>query len=134
VRRLPRHSTTACLSALPALCVRFSCSVLFHPTALHCALARQIGLCIHLQLGSLLPVGTKLDVRVAPGSHHVEAPLNRCVSCTCVPSGSSVARLATSDSTPTLTCSVLNDKERIVAALEIPPVRAQLQALLPPDD
>jgi hypothetical protein len=79
--------------------------VLFHPTVPHCSLARHIGLCVRLRLRESLPAEHKINIRVSPGSHHDEVALNR----------------------------VLNDKERVVAALEVPQVLAQLQALLPPD-
>jgi len=79
--------------------------VLFHPTVPHCTLARNIGLLVLLRLRDSLPAEHKVTVQLAPSSHQDEVALNR----------------------------VLNDKERVVAALEIPQVLAQLQALLPPD-
>ena len=58
-----------------------------------------------LRLRDSLPAEHKVTVQLAPSSHQDEVALNR----------------------------VLADKERVVAALEIPQVLAQLQALLPPD-
>ena len=91
--------------ALPLCACLSARRVLFHPTVPHCTLARNIGLLVLLRLRDSLPAEHKVMVQLAPSSHHDEVSLNR----------------------------VLNDKERVVAALEIPQVLAQLQALLPPD-
>lgn len=64
--------------------------VTFTPTVPHCSLTTLIGLSIRLQLERSLPLYTKIDVFVTPGSHEQEEQVNK----------------------------QLNDKERVAAALE----------------
>lgn len=66
--------------------------VCFTPTVSHCSLATLIGLSIQVKLLRCLPVGTKVDVRIAEGTHSTEAAVNK----------------------------QLADKERVAAALENP--------------
>ncbi|ORC86622.1 MIP18 family protein [Trypanosoma theileri] len=62
----------------------------FTPTVPHCSMTTLIGLCIHVRLQRALPVHTKIDIRVAPGTHEQEQQVNK----------------------------QLGDKERVAAALE----------------
>uniref|UniRef100_A0A7S4U8E8 MIP18 family-like domain-containing protein n=1 Tax=Paramoeba aestuarina TaxID=180227 RepID=A0A7S4U8E8_9EUKA len=66
--------------------------VTFVPTVPHCSLASLIALCIREKLINELPLGTKIVVEVAEGSHQNEGELNK----------------------------QINDKERVHAALENP--------------
>jgi len=66
----------------------------FIPTVPHCSLATLIGLCMREKLGRELPDGCKIDIVVHPGNHNVEEDVNK----------------------------QINDKERIQAALENPPL------------
>eukprot|EP00002_Diphylleia_rotans_P006095 TRINITY_DN1540_c0_g1_i1.p1 TRINITY_DN1540_c0_g1~~TRINITY_DN1540_c0_g1_i1.p1 ORF type:complete len:182 (+),score=38.15 TRINITY_DN1540_c0_g1_i1:49-594(+) len=68
--------------------------VQFTPTVPHCSMSTLIGLCIRVKLLRSLPFGFKIRVLVSPGSHSSEESLNK----------------------------QLNDKERIAAALENPPL------------
>eukprot|EP01103_Thecamoeba_quadrilineata_P000655 TRINITY_DN10567_c0_g1_i1.p1 TRINITY_DN10567_c0_g1~~TRINITY_DN10567_c0_g1_i1.p1 ORF type:complete len:191 (+),score=34.24 TRINITY_DN10567_c0_g1_i1:71-643(+) len=65
-------------------------TVQFTPTVPHCSLASLIGLCIRTKLTRELSKNTKIIVNITPGSHNSVLELNR----------------------------QLNDKERIIAALE----------------
>ncbi|KAH9599915.1 MIP18 family-like [Trypanosoma melophagium] len=62
----------------------------FTPTVPHCSMTTLIGLCIHVRLQRALPASTKIDIRVAPGTHEQEQQVNK----------------------------QLGDKERVAAALE----------------
>ncbi|TVU14357.1 hypothetical protein EJB05_37820, partial [Eragrostis curvula] len=64
--------------------------VTFTPTVEHCSMATVIGLCIRVKLMRSLPPYYKVDIRIAPGSHASESDVNK----------------------------RLNDKERVLAALE----------------
>ncbi|KAF8080594.1 hypothetical protein N665_0933s0005 [Sinapis alba] len=66
--------------------------VTFTPTMKHCDMTTIIGLCVRVKLMQSLPVRYKVDIRVAPGTHATEAAVNK----------------------------LLNDKERVSAALENP--------------
>lgn len=66
--------------------------VKFTPTISHCSLATLIGLAIQVKLLRCLPAGTKIDVRIAEGTHSTEDAVNK----------------------------QLADKERVAAALENP--------------
>ncbi|CAH1437262.1 unnamed protein product [Lactuca virosa] len=67
----------------------------FTPTIQHCSMATVIGLCLRVKLKDCFPPHFKVDIKVAPGSHADEAAVNK----------------------------QLNDKERIVAAMENPNLR-----------
>lgn len=69
-----------------------SAEVKFSPTVAHCSLATLIGLSIQVKLLRCLPPSTKVDVRIAEGTHATEAAVNK----------------------------QLADKERVAAALENP--------------
>lgn len=62
----------------------------FTPTIPHCSMATLIGLCIRVKLLRSLPSRFKVNVKITPGTHASEFAVNR----------------------------QLNDKERVVAALE----------------
>nr|XP_009399425.1 PREDICTED: protein AE7 [Musa acuminata subsp. malaccensis] len=79
-------------------------SVTFTPTVEHCSLATTIGLCLHVKLMRSLPSRYKVDIRVAPGTHATEAAVNK----------------------------QLNDKERVVAALENPNLMYMIDRCLEP--
>lgn len=64
--------------------------VQFTPTIPHCSMATLIGLCIRVKLLRALPARFKTAVRITPGSHSLEASINK----------------------------QLADKERVAAALE----------------
>eukprot|EP00553_Chaetoceros_curvisetus_P003125 CAMPEP_0204615916 /NCGR_PEP_ID=MMETSP0717-20131115/3281_1 /ASSEMBLY_ACC=CAM_ASM_000666 /TAXON_ID=230516 /ORGANISM="Chaetoceros curvisetus" /LENGTH=281 /DNA_ID=CAMNT_0051628969 /DNA_START=39 /DNA_END=884 /DNA_ORIENTATION=- len=66
--------------------------VRFTPTIPHCSMATLIGLCIRVKLLRSLPKRFKVTVRINPGTHASEMAVNR----------------------------QLNDKERVIAALENP--------------
>ncbi|KAI8467973.1 MAG: hypothetical protein J3K34DRAFT_386643 [Monoraphidium minutum] len=76
--------------------------VAFTPTVEHCSMATLIGLCIRVQLLRCLPPRFKVDIQLSPGSHMSEAAVNR----------------------------QLNDKERVAAALENPPLLAMVDKCL----
>nr|VDD56994.1 unnamed protein product [Brassica oleracea] len=69
--------------------------ITFTPTIQHCSMATIIGLCLRAKLKECLPLHYKVDIRVSPGSHADEDSVNK----------------------------QLNDKERVVAALENPNLR-----------
>ncbi|KAK1410416.1 hypothetical protein QVD17_36953 [Tagetes erecta] len=69
--------------------------ITFTPTIQHCSMATVIGLCLRIKLKDCFPPHFKLDIKVAPGSHADEEAVNK----------------------------QLNDKERIVAAMENPNLR-----------
>ncbi|CAF2046646.1 hypothetical protein HID58_035126 [Brassica napus] len=69
--------------------------ITFTPTIQHCRMATIIGLCLRAKLKECLPLHYKVDIRVSPGSHADEDSVNK----------------------------QLNDKERVVAALENPNLR-----------
>ncbi|CAL9043682.1 unnamed protein product [Musa banksii] len=79
-------------------------SVTFTPTVEHCSLATTIGLCLRVKLMRNLPSRYKVDIRVAPGTHATEAAVNK----------------------------QLNDKERVVAALENPNLMYMIDRCLEP--
>ncbi|CAL9751460.1 unnamed protein product [Musa acuminata subsp. burmannicoides] len=79
-------------------------SVTFTPTVEHCSLATTIGLCLRVKLMRSLPSRYKVDIRVAPGTHATEAAVNK----------------------------QLNDKERVVAALENPNLMYMIDRCLEP--
>jgi len=62
----------------------------FTPTIPHCSMATLIGLCIRVKLIRSIPARFKVNVRINPGTHASEVSINR----------------------------QLNDKERVIAALE----------------
>ncbi|KFK34333.1 hypothetical protein AALP_AA5G131200 [Arabis alpina] len=64
--------------------------ITFTPTIQHCSMATVIGLCLRAKLKECLPLHYKVDIRVSPGSHAEEDSVNK----------------------------QLNDKERVMAALE----------------
>ncbi|KAI3519259.1 hypothetical protein L1887_08287 [Cichorium endivia] len=69
--------------------------ITFTPTIQHCSMATVIGLCLRVKLKDCFPPHFKVDIKVAPGSHADEAAVNK----------------------------QLNDKERVVAAMENPNLR-----------
>ncbi|KAI3794222.1 hypothetical protein L1987_36851 [Smallanthus sonchifolius] len=69
--------------------------ITFTPTIQHCSMATVIGLCLRVKLKDCFPPHFKVDIKVAPGSHADEEAVNK----------------------------QLNDKERIVAAMENPNLR-----------
>ncbi|KAG7628052.1 Fe-S cluster assembly domain superfamily [Arabidopsis thaliana x Arabidopsis arenosa] len=69
--------------------------ITFTPTIQHCSMANIIGLCLRAKLKECLQLHYKVDIRVSPGSHADEVSVNK----------------------------QLNDKERVVAALENPNLR-----------
>ncbi|ESQ45444.1 hypothetical protein EUTSA_v10010765mg [Eutrema salsugineum] len=69
--------------------------ITFTPTIQHCSMANVIGLCLRAKLKECLPLHYKVDIRVSPGSHADEDSVNK----------------------------QLNDKERVIAALENPNLR-----------
>ena len=66
--------------------------VRFTPTVAHCSMATLIGLCIRAKIMRVLPPRFKVKVELSKGSHSTEEAVNR----------------------------QLNDKERVLAALENP--------------
>ncbi|KAJ4952305.1 hypothetical protein NE237_029137 [Protea cynaroides] len=78
--------------------------ITFTPTVEHCSMATVIGLCIKTKLMRSLPSRYKVDIRLAPGSHATEAAVNK----------------------------QLNDKERVVAALENPNLLRMVEECLAP--
>ncbi|XP_045813942.1 protein AE7-like [Trifolium pratense] len=78
--------------------------VTFTPTVKHCSMAPIIGLCLRVKLLRSLPSRYKVDIRVAPGSHATEATVNK----------------------------ILNDKERVAAALENPNLVVMVDECLAP--
>ncbi|EFJ26228.1 hypothetical protein SELMODRAFT_98012 [Selaginella moellendorffii] len=81
--------------------------VTFTPTVQHCSMATLIGLCIRVKLMHSLPPRFKVDIRVAPGSHSTAAAVNK----------------------------QLNDKERVVAAMENPYLAQTVRdCLAPPEE
>ncbi|KAE8709525.1 MIP18 family protein [Hibiscus syriacus] len=66
--------------------------ITFTPTIQHCSMATVIGLCLRVKLKECFPPQFKVDIKVAPGSHADEETVNK----------------------------LLNDKERVAAALENP--------------
>jgi metal-sulfur cluster biosynthetic enzyme len=74
----------------------------FTPTVPHCTLATTIGLCIREKLRRDLQIPAKVQIRVTPGRHSIEAEINKQV----------------------------NDKERVVAALENPDLRRLVDVCL----
>nr|GEW15247.1 maf-like protein isoform X1 [Tanacetum cinerariifolium] len=69
--------------------------ITFTPTIQHCSMATVIGLCLRVKLKDCFPSHYKVDIKVAPGSHADEEAVNK----------------------------QLNDKERVVAAMENPNLR-----------
>ncbi|XP_076955475.1 protein AE7-like 1 [Bidens hawaiensis] len=69
--------------------------ITFTPTIQHCSMATVIGLCLRIKLKDCFPSHFKVDIKVTPGSHADEEAVNK----------------------------LLNDKERIVAAMENPSLR-----------
>nr|XP_043633833.1 protein AE7-like 1 [Erigeron canadensis] len=69
--------------------------ITFTPTIQHCSMAPVIGLCLRVKLKDCFPPHFKVDIKVTPGSHADEEAVNK----------------------------QLNDKERIVAAMENPNLR-----------
>ncbi|KAJ9540737.1 hypothetical protein OSB04_027243 [Centaurea solstitialis] len=69
--------------------------ITFTPTIQHCSMATVIGLCLRVKLKDCFPPHFKVDIKVAPGSHADEEAVNK----------------------------QLNDKERVVAAMENPNLR-----------
>ncbi|XVF59622.1 hypothetical protein PTKIN_Ptkin07bG0290400 [Pterospermum kingtungense] len=69
--------------------------ITFTPTIQHCSMATVIGLCLRVKLKECFPPHFKVDIKVSPGSHADEESVNK----------------------------LLNDKERVAAALEIPNLR-----------
>ncbi|KAK5843718.1 hypothetical protein PVK06_006176 [Gossypium arboreum] len=69
--------------------------ITFTPTIQHCSMATVIGLCLRVKLKECFPPHFKVDIKVAPGSHADEESVNK----------------------------LLNDKERVAAALENPNLR-----------
>ncbi|KAJ4966843.1 hypothetical protein NE237_018692 [Protea cynaroides] len=78
--------------------------ITFTPTVEHCSMATIIGLCIKVKLMRSIPSRYKVDIRLAPGSHATEAAVNK----------------------------QLNDKERVVAALENPNLLRIVEECLAP--
>ncbi|KAI3921438.1 hypothetical protein MKW98_013372 [Papaver atlanticum] len=78
--------------------------VTFTPTVGNCSLAPAIGLCLQVKLMRSLPSRYKVDIRVAPGTLHNEAAVNK----------------------------QLNDKERTAAASENPIMGQLVEECLAP--
>eukprot|EP00049_Salpingoeca_infusionum_P003883 m.71991 g.71991 ORF g.71991 m.71991 type:complete len:158 (+) comp12320_c0_seq4:1966-2439(+) len=76
--------------------------VQFTPTIPHCSMAKMIGLCIWVQLHRCLPPQFKIDVEIFPGTHNQRDEVNK----------------------------QLADKERVVAALENPALRNEVEKCL----
>ncbi|KAL8193773.1 hypothetical protein R6Q57_026465 [Mikania cordata] len=76
--------------------------ITFTPTIQHCSMATVIGLCLRIKLKDCFPPHLKVDIKVAPGSHADEEAVNK----------------------------QLNDKERIVAAMENPTLRQLVEECL----
>lgn len=85
---------------------RASIRVELKPTVPHCHFMMLIALCVRAKLYFALPVTTfwKVDIRLVPGSHLQLTEIER--QC--------------------------NDKERVCAALESPPLLKQVQRLIDP--
>jgi len=66
--------------------------IFFTPTVAHCSMATLIGLCIRTKLARVMPPRFKIRVELSKGSHSTEEAVNK----------------------------QLNDKERVLAALENP--------------
>ncbi|CAH2064442.1 unnamed protein product [Thlaspi arvense] len=77
--------------------------ITFTPTIQHCSMANLIGLCLRAKLRECLPLHYKIDIKVSPGSHADED------------SGEVIYAVAVNKQ--------LNDKERVIAALENPNLR-----------
>jgi len=73
--------------------------VFFKPTIKHCSLATLIGLCLHVKLRRNIPSTYKVSVFIKKGSHNTENEINR----------------------------QINDKERILAAMENPSLRSVVE-------
>lgn len=71
---------------------RGAIDVFFTPTVAHCSMATLIGLCIRTKIMRVLPPRFKVRVELTKGSHSTEEAVNK----------------------------QLNDKERVLAALENP--------------
>ncbi|KAJ8513947.1 hypothetical protein OPV22_004381 [Ensete ventricosum] len=69
--------------------------IIFTPTVKHCSMATVIGLCLRVKLIQSFPPHFKVDINVSPGSLADEEAVNK----------------------------LLNDKERVCAALENPSLR-----------
>ncbi|RZC47151.1 hypothetical protein C5167_040088 [Papaver somniferum] len=78
--------------------------VTFIPTVGNCKMASSIGLFLHVKLKRSLPSRYKVDIRVAPGTHELEAAVNKRI----------------------------NDKERLAAGLENPVVGRTVERCLAP--
>ncbi|KAK6922712.1 hypothetical protein RJ641_011016 [Dillenia turbinata] len=88
--------------------------ITFTPTIQHCSMATVIGLCLRVKLKDCFPPHFKVDIKVSPGSHANEESGNWKLE----PSFFSIH--VASLSPPTI---LLNDKERVAAALENPNLR-----------
>ncbi|KAG8497562.1 hypothetical protein CXB51_008856 [Gossypium anomalum] len=77
--------------------------ITFTPTIQHCSMATVIGLCLRVKLKECFPPHFKVDIKVAPGSHADEE--------------SGDVRKTNAFN------KLLNDKERVAAALENPNLR-----------
>eukprot|EP01132_Coremiostelium_polycephalum_P008024 gene8024-9869_t len=73
-----------------------TCSILiyFKPTVPHCHLAPTIALCLREKINRFLPKKSKIIIYVKPGTHNTEFEINK----------------------------QINDKERIIAAMENPEI------------
>ena len=78
--------------------------VLFTPTVAHCSMATLIGLCIRAKVTKVLPPRFKVRVQLSKGSHSTEEAVNK----------------------------QLNDKERVLAALENPNIVSIVNKCLDP--
>ena len=78
----------------------------FTPTVPHCSLATLIGLCLRVKLQQCLPFKHKLEIYISEGTHSTEEDDNK----------------------------QINDKERVVAAMENPSLREIMEhCVLEPD-
>ncbi|KAK5582368.1 hypothetical protein RB653_003951 [Dictyostelium firmibasis] len=80
--------------------------ILFQPTVPHCHLAPTIALCIREKIKEYLPKRSKIEIYIKPGTHQTEDEINK----------------------------QINDKERIIAALENPEIFQLVKKCIKEDD
>ncbi|EGC39855.1 hypothetical protein DICPUDRAFT_26130 [Dictyostelium purpureum] len=80
--------------------------IYFTPTVPHCHLAPTIALCIREKINQYLPKRSKIEIYITPGSHQTEEEINK----------------------------QINDKERIIAALENPEIYDLVQKCIKEDE
>ncbi|KAM9953498.1 hypothetical protein ACTFIW_006860 [Dictyostelium discoideum] len=80
--------------------------ILFQPTVPHCHLAPTIALCIREKIKEYLPKRSKIEIYIKKGTHQTEDEINK----------------------------QINDKERIIAALENPEIFQLVKKCIKEDD